>query len=208
MRRQLRTSVDNASKHTLNDDWSAERKDALSETKDWDAEAREKLKQCVWLLQCCVFKENLKLRSSAAVQNVMENRIKKHVDQISDKRYVSEFHKDRFQISRAKLPEGCTLVNDRPTTVQHNTEERPRRSKKQKKEYVANWHEEKTRLQEARQKRRFFEVSPQDADDLKMNSDARENIETCVAASMLCIPKDVFLGETCSFAEFPTHRDN
>ena len=62
----------------------------------------------------------------------------------------------------SKSPQGHTRVSGRPTKLQNTTrpdtiwpEERPRLSKKQKKDAVANIDEEETRLQEARRTTRF-----------------------------------------------------
>ena len=65
----------------------------------------------------------------------------------------------------------------------------------QKKEDIASWDEEETRLREARRKRRFFDVSPEDTDDLKVISDAQTKLGICVVPSLPCGPKVEMLGK-------------
>ena len=59
-----------------------------------------------------------------------------------------------------------------------------------KKEEIANWDEEKTVFREARQKRGFFEVSPEDTNHLMVISNAPEKLDNCMYLAMSCIPKE------------------
>ena len=93
----------------------------------------------------------------------------------------------RFQRLRMQLPEGNKWVNGRPTQVQKTTrldtigsEEWHRLLKKQKKEEIATWDEEKTRLQHACRKRGNIDVSSEDTEHLKVISEGRVKLEKCV----------------------------
>ena len=80
--------------------------------------------------------------------------------------------------SKSKILQNTT----RPDTI--CPEEWPRPCKKQKKEEIANWHEETTRLQEDHRDEVIFHVASEDEDYLQLISAAQAKLEQCVVPPM------------------------
>ena len=100
-------------------------------------------------------------------------------------------------------------VTQRHKTTRPDTiwpEEWPRLSEKRKTEGIANWDDDRTRLPAARGKGGFFEVSPEDADHFKVISEVRDRLKKRGSFNAVYSQR-VVLGETCSYAHFPPHRE-